>query len=69
MTRDTTLSRRSALRLIGGAGASAGLFALSAPAVAQGSAGRVVVVGGGFGGATTAKYLKRANPKIQVTLV
>lgn len=34
-----------------------------------GSAGRIVVVGGGVGGATTAKYLKLFNPQLQVTLV
>jgi sulfide dehydrogenase [flavocytochrome c] flavoprotein subunit len=62
------ISRRRTLQLLGGAGA--GLASLSMPAIAQGAgAGRVVVVGGGFGGATAAKYIKRANPKIQVTLV
>lgn len=61
------ISRRHTLRLLGGAGA--GLMSLSMPAIAQGSASRVVVIGGGFGGATAAKYLKRANSKIQVTLV
>jgi sulfide dehydrogenase [flavocytochrome c] flavoprotein subunit len=30
---------------------------------------RVVVVGGGFGGATCAKYIRRADPGIEVTLV
>jgi sulfide dehydrogenase [flavocytochrome c] flavoprotein subunit len=30
---------------------------------------RVVVVGGGFGGATCAKYVRRADPGIEVTLV
>jgi NADPH-dependent 2,4-dienoyl-CoA reductase/sulfur reductase-like enzyme len=30
---------------------------------------RVVIVGGGFGGATCAKYLRRADPTIEVTLV
>src|SRR5215831_128335 len=30
---------------------------------------RVVVVGGGFGGATCAKYLRRADPSLDVTLV
>ena len=29
----------------------------------------VVVVGGGFGGATCAKYLHRADPSLAVTLV
>jgi cytochrome c553 len=36
---------------------------------AQGTAGRVVVVGGGVGGATAAKYLKLFNPALQVTLI
>ena len=30
---------------------------------------RVVVVGGGFGGATTAKYLKKFNPETEVILI
>ncbi len=30
---------------------------------------RVVVVGGGFGGATCAKYLRRADPSLEVTLL
>ncbi len=30
---------------------------------------RVVVIGGGFGGATAAKYLKRFGPELEVTLV
>jgi sulfide dehydrogenase [flavocytochrome c] flavoprotein subunit len=30
---------------------------------------RVVVIGGGFGGATCAKYIRRADPTIEVTLV
>jgi len=31
--------------------------------------GRVVVVGGGFGGATAAKYVRKWEPRIEVTLV
>ena len=38
-------------------------------AVAQGMAGRVVVVGGGFAGATAARALKRLEPRLSVTLV
>jgi sulfide dehydrogenase [flavocytochrome c] flavoprotein chain len=60
-------SRRQALGLLGGAGA--GALSLSMPAIAQGAGGRVIVVGGGFGGATAAKYIKRRDPKIQVMLV
>ncbi|HWV52224.1 NAD(P)/FAD-dependent oxidoreductase [Pseudorhodoplanes sp.] len=63
----SNVSRRQALALLGGAGA--GAFAFSMPAIAQQSAGRVVVVGGGFGGATAARYLKRGNPKLSVTLI
>ena len=33
------------------------------------SPGRVVVVGGGFGGATCAKYIRRADAAVEVTLV
>src|SRR5436309_3829329 len=39
------------------------------PALAQGSAGRVVVIGGGFAGATCARTLKRLDPRLSVTLV
>jgi sulfide dehydrogenase [flavocytochrome c] flavoprotein chain len=38
-------------------------------ALAQGSSGRVVVIGGGFAGATCARKLKRLDPRIAVTLV
>lgn len=31
--------------------------------------GRIVVIGGGFGGATTAKYLKRYNPELNITMI
>jgi sulfide dehydrogenase [flavocytochrome c] flavoprotein subunit len=39
------------------------------PALAQGFAGRVVVIGGGFAGATCARALKRLDPRLAVTLV
>ena len=39
------------------------------PALAQGSAGRVVVIGGGFAGAVCARELHRADPRLVVTLV
>lgn len=47
----------------------AGAVLLSVPAYARPSAGSVVIVGGGFGGATAARYIKRRNPAIEVTLV
>jgi sulfide dehydrogenase [flavocytochrome c] flavoprotein subunit len=49
--------------------ASAAALSLSAPAIAQNAGGRVVVVGGGFAGATCARTLKRLDPRIAVTLV
>lgn len=39
------------------------------PALAQGAAGRVVVIGGGFAGASCARALKRLDPRLAVTLV
>ena len=52
-------------------GASAAMLATTAfplPAFAQ-AAARVVVIGGGFGGASCARALKQIDPKLQVTLV
>jgi NADPH-dependent 2,4-dienoyl-CoA reductase/sulfur reductase-like enzyme len=46
----------------------AGVAVLAAPALGQAKA-RVVVVGGGAGGATVAKYLARSTSAVEVTLV
>jgi sulfide dehydrogenase [flavocytochrome c] flavoprotein chain len=60
------LTRRN---VVGGiAAASAGWLALPWISRAQ-SAARVVVIGGGFGGAACARALKRLGPKLVVTLV
>jgi NADPH-dependent 2,4-dienoyl-CoA reductase/sulfur reductase-like enzyme len=58
-------TRREFLR---GSIAMASAALLPMPAIAQ-AAPRVVVVGGGFGGATVARTLKAIDPKIHVTLV
>ena len=52
-------------------GALAGAASLAFPSLVQAQAGsaHVVVVGGGFGGATAARYLRLRAPQIQVTLV
>lgn len=72
-----SLDRRSFLRLLG-AGAGAGALygcAGAAPAVSTVSevmpktGRRVVVVGGGYGGATAAKYLRMNDPGIEVVLI
>ncbi len=56
-----SLTRRSVLT---------GAVVLAAPAIARAQASaRVVVVGGGFGGATTARTLRRAEPRLDVVLV
>ncbi len=49
------------------AGTAAVLFPM--PALAQSGAGRVVIVGGGFAGATCARALKKLDPRIGVSLV
>jgi sulfide dehydrogenase [flavocytochrome c] flavoprotein chain len=54
--------------VVGGIAASAASFVVPCPAFAQ-SAARVVVVGGGFGGASCARALKRIDPKLEVTLI
>ncbi len=59
------VTRRDAIL---GVSASVGLLAMPHVARAQ-SAARVVVVGGGFGGAACARALKRLDAKVQVTLL
>lgn len=68
MNEPVKFSRRQWLTGVGKA-AAAGAFLMMAPAYAKGATGKVVVIGGGFGGATAAKYIKRRNPAIDVTLV
>ncbi len=51
------------------AGAATALGAAGFPHLALGASKKVVIVGGGTGGATAAKYLKRADPDIDVTLI
>lgn len=53
---------------VGGAATVAMSLAVARPALAQG-AGRVIVIGGGFGGASCARALKQLNPSLQVTLI
>ncbi|MGB9365788.1 MAG: NAD(P)/FAD-dependent oxidoreductase [Xanthobacteraceae bacterium] len=42
---------------------------LPMPAIAQGAGPKVVVIGGGFAGASAARFIKKGNPRIDVTLV
>ena len=61
-----TLSRRGFLKSLGGIVAMT-----SAPSIILGANNgpRVVVIGGGFAGATAAKYLKHWSPNLNVTLI
>lgn len=59
-----SISRRDFVKA---AAAGAALFPM--PAIAQGASGRVVVVGGGFAGASCARALKTLDPRLSVTLV
>ncbi len=59
------LTRRQFLSLAG----TASLAVVTPHRVAAKPRARVVVVGGGFGGATCAKYLRRADPSLEVILV
>jgi len=59
------MTRRNVVR---GIAATTASFAFPCPSRAQ-SAARVVVIGGGFGGAACARALRRIDAKLQVTLV
>ncbi|SCZ60137.1 NAD(P)/FAD-dependent oxidoreductase [Thiohalomonas denitrificans] len=63
----TDIHRRAFMRTAGGVavlGATLGF-----PYLAMGATRRVVVVGGGVGGATAAKYLRKLDPGLSVTLI
>jgi sulfide dehydrogenase [flavocytochrome c] flavoprotein subunit len=62
-----TITRRRFLEL--GVTATASAAVLPAPTFAQGAAPRVVVVGGGFAGASCARALRHVDPRIAVTLI
>ncbi|MDZ7804718.1 NAD(P)/FAD-dependent oxidoreductase [Thiohalophilus sp.] len=63
------VNRRQFIQLLGGAGVLASSFGLTACSKQPTASGRVVIIGGGFGGATCAKYLQRFDPNLDITLV
>jgi sulfide dehydrogenase [flavocytochrome c] flavoprotein subunit len=68
MTQTRRMARRLTRRdVMKSAAAAAALLPM--PALAQGAAGRVVVIGGGFAGASCARALKALDARITVTLV
>ncbi|MEC8478797.1 MAG: NAD(P)/FAD-dependent oxidoreductase [SAR324 cluster bacterium] len=60
------INRRNFAKIIGSAGLAS---SLGMPSLVFGASKKVVVVGGGFGGATAAKYLRKLDSSIDVTLV
>src|SRR6516165_6881469 len=62
--QNTVSSRRNFLKR-----AAATAAMLPMPTIAQGAPARVVIVGGGFAGATCAHFVKHNDPRIAVTLV
>ena len=52
-------------------GAALALSSLGMPALLRAGKdkGRVIVIGGGYGGAIAAKYIRLADPEIKVTLI
>ena len=59
-------TRRKFLQVAGGAVA---VSSIGFPAIVGAASKKVVIVGGGVGGATTAKYIRMADPSIDVTLI
>ena len=59
------MTRRNVVR---GIAATAASLPLPSPSIAQ-SAARIIVIGGGFGGASCARALRRIDAKLQVTLI
>jgi sulfite dehydrogenase len=63
------MKRRDFLKLASAATAAGSLPGLSGCASTAPSKARVVVIGGGFGGATAAKYIRLWDPSIDVVLI
>ncbi|MGF1643664.1 MAG: FCSD flavin-binding domain-containing protein [Thiotrichales bacterium] len=63
----SAIKRRDFIRIVGGATVAGGL--LGFPGLLLAATRKVVVVGGGVGGCTAAKYLRKLDPRIEVTLI
>lgn len=68
-TFDQKITRRDLMKIFGAAAvAGTGIFGASSKAFAK-SAAHVVVLGGGVGGSTFAKYLRFADPDVKITII
>lgn len=67
----TTMNRRTLVKAMAATGVAASAIGLQACAknVKSTSGKDVVIIGGGFGGSTVAKYLKRFDASVNVTLI
>ena len=70
MTTGQTAGKTTRRNVLAGIGA-AGIGALAMPALVRARAGmaHVVVIGGGFGGATAANYLRRLDSSVWITVI
>jgi NADPH-dependent 2,4-dienoyl-CoA reductase/sulfur reductase-like enzyme len=64
-----TGTRATRRQFLQAAAASVTAAAFPAPLIAQGTGPPVVIIGGGFGGASCARALRRADPRLAITLV
>ena len=64
-----SMNRRNFLKASLGVAGVATLSACGMSQQARGKTAQVVVIGGGFGGATAAKYIRQFDPSIAVTLI
>ena len=62
----SNFNRRDFIKI---AGATAAVSAVGIPSIAGAASKKVVIVGGGTGGATAAKYIRMADSSIEVTIV
>ncbi|MES9992241.1 MAG: FCSD flavin-binding domain-containing protein [Candidatus Thiodiazotropha sp.] len=63
------LTRRNFIKTTGACAALGTAAAISPAVLAKSAKGRVIVIGGGYGGSIAAKYIKKADPSIDVTLI
>lgn len=62
------MSRRQMLKMLGATAATCGLLGASSKVFSK-SAPHIVIVGGGIGGASAAKYLRLLNADVKITLI
>ncbi|WP_316369288.1 NAD(P)/FAD-dependent oxidoreductase [Candidatus Thiodiazotropha sp. CDECU1] len=65
----TQITRRKFVKAAGACAALGAIVSITPQAFGQAKKGRVIVIGGGYGGAIAAKYIKMADPDIDVLLI